>query len=336
MITTMEVMNAEFSSQTPQNDEILKNDIIEFIAHDSRPYFESQQMGDPDLTTRQKRHIATELFKKSKCTFLSRFGLFLTADHLLYFENNRDGDRYETDFILRQIRRFNIDQKRSTDIRNRRYKAMKKLISENVYFTESEMMSREPLLYEQLVGRYLSEKERQEHKNMHSESTSTVVNILLNGIEQNRIRHLKQLQFENEEAMIEEEEEEEGNDTNFKTSTASLSQWGDLNDEKPSYLYSSSCPRTVTTLTTLEKNLLKEEFISTMYTNFLDGKDTQFDYTVIDFNTDYDNIDIRERDEEEKYFDSEEPDVVDDVSLDTEDELDLYMRHLELHSSLRK
>lgn len=331
------VMQEESACQIPVDDDILKKDMIEFIAHDSRPYFQSQQIGDADLTTRQKREIATELFDKSKYAFLSRFGLYLTPDHLLYFENNCEADKYETEFMLRQIRRFNVDQKRNTDIRNRRYEVMKKMISEHVYFTESEMMSREPLLYDQLVGKYLSEKERQERDKSTGEANPTFVNVLLDGIEKTRVSNLLKTQFDDEEAMVEEEDSDEEIPNTSHEYTPGFSQWGEMADvEKPTDIEYSVNKASEIPLTAPEREILKEEFISTMYSNFLDGKDKNFDYSSVDYNSEYDNVDIRAQDEEEKYFDSEEPDCVEEVSLDEEDELDLYMQHLALHPSLQK
>ncbi len=40
---------------------------------------------------------------------------------------------------------------------------------------------------------------------------------------------------------------------------------------------------------------------------FLNGEDSNIDYTSIDNNENLDDVKIRERDEEEKYFDGEDP-----------------------------
>lgn len=45
-------------------------------------------------------------------------------------------------------------------IKNRRFDALKKMVTEGTYFSEEEMRKRNPLLYEQLVGQYLSEEEK--------------------------------------------------------------------------------------------------------------------------------------------------------------------------------
>ncbi|NWQ72679.1 CCD97 protein, partial [Neopipo cinnamomea] len=56
-----------------------------------------------------------------------------------------------------------------------------------------------------------------------------------------------------------------------------------------------------------ELEMLRREFATRMYQRFLDGLEPDFDYSQVDENPDLDNLDIVARDEEEKYFDEEEP-----------------------------
>ena len=44
-----------------------------------------------------------------------------------------------------------------------------------------------------------------------------------------------------------------------------------------------------------------------MQLRFLSGEEREFDYSKVDNNVEYDSIEQRRIDEEEKYFDSEEP-----------------------------
>lgn len=53
-----------------------------------------------------------------------------------------------------------------------------------------------------------------------------------------------------------------------------------------------------------------------MYQCFLDGKDGDFDYSIVDDNFDFDNFDIVVWDEEERYFDEEEFEDVFSLELD--------------------
>ena len=61
-----------------------------------------------------------------------------------------------------------------------------------------------------------------------------------------------------------------------------------------------------------EKRLLHEEFVSIMEERFIEGNDEEFDYSEVDFNQEYDSLVIRQRDEEEAYFDDELPETCSD------------------------
>lgn len=50
--------------------------------------------------------------------------------------------------------------------KNRRYQAMIELLKGD-YFSNNEMRNREPLLWEQLVGQYLSEEEKFNYDNQY-------------------------------------------------------------------------------------------------------------------------------------------------------------------------
>uniref|UniRef100_A0A8C9K2Q7 Coiled-coil domain containing 97 n=1 Tax=Panthera tigris altaica TaxID=74533 RepID=A0A8C9K2Q7_PANTA len=65
-----------------------------------------------------------------------------------------------------------------------------------------------------------------------------------------------------------------------------------------------------------ERLILREEFTSRMHQHFLDGKDGDFDYSTVADNPDFDNLDIVARDEEERYFDAEEPEEAPSPELD--------------------
>ncbi|XP_075723545.1 coiled-coil domain-containing protein 97-like [Rhipicephalus microplus] len=63
-----------------------------------------------------------------------------------------------------------------------------------------------------------------------------------------------------------------------------------------------------------EKRLLRNAFMNTMYESFLSGKDKDYDYESVDNNADFDSLQTRQHDEEEKYFDAEEPEILDTVA----------------------
>lgn len=43
-----------------------------------------------------------------------------------------------------------------------------------------------------------------------------------------------------------------------------------------------------------------------MQAKFLTGKDSDFDYAKVDMSDEYDDLELRERDEEEAYFDQDD------------------------------
>ena len=55
-----------------------------------------------------------------------------------------------------------------------------------------------------------------------------------------------------------------------------------------------------------ERNMFQEEFVSTMYRSFLEGRDKEFDYATVDDNSQYDDVALQERDAEDRYFDADD------------------------------
>lgn len=51
--------------------------------------------------------------------------------------------------------------------------------------------------------------------------------------------------------------------------------------------------------------MLHEEFLSAMQDKFMRGEEEEFDYSTVDTNDEYEDLKIRERDEEERYFDDD-------------------------------
>jgi hypothetical protein len=56
-----------------------------------------------------------------------------------------------------------------------------------------------------------------------------------------------------------------------------------------------------------DKEMLRKEFIQAVHVSFINGEDGEFDYTTVDGNPEYDDMDIINIDHEDNYFDSEEP-----------------------------
>ncbi|GLV33118.1 uncharacterized protein CBL_10465 [Carabus blaptoides fortunei] len=348
------------------------NQMIEHLIKSEDAYFKSQQRDEAELSSKQKQEIAETILAKSKANFLARFGKNLKQEHLEYFTAyvNDENEGYEINFYLSDLKRYFTKTKRETDIRNRRYDALKKLIDANNYFSETEMMKRNPLLYDQLVGRYLSEEERKTRDNIDTKNI-TFVNLLLESIDRDTTRKRQKQQQDDEDCAMEEVEEEDSasededvqkglkesvDDNSWDDEIPSTSRWGGFEDEEPEpeppisrfnfnphTLLAGAEPRKdIVMITATERQLLKEEFKSVMYQNFLDGNDVDFDYTLVDDNDAYDNFEIKTHDAEESYFDSEAPQtaVTDDDKMaasneTSEDELDVFMDRLNQHHTLQ-
>lgn len=371
---------AELTEDNPilNNKQVTENgrlyaDMVNYIVNENKAYFRSQQINDPDITADERRSIVEELLEESHKKFLARFGDFIKAEHLEYFENFeytesvKDADGYEIQHFLQKIRRNLANHDR--DVKNRRFAAMQKLLDENDgYFSEVEMMKREPLLYEQWVGQYMTDNERKVRDAVMGAEDSRFSSVLLHDVVMKRIEELrKQQQVEEEKLENEMDEENESssdsnsqsksvhkdgiiNDTYYPQIPPSFKQhWGDFEDDNNTKATTSGSGKRKNAaesqaskknkieqryVSAEEKDLLRDEFYEVMCTNFLEGKDEEFDYSAVDDNTDYDNLDIQAQDAEEKYFDADDDDeesrngndVVNDS--DDDDELDVYMKEL--------
>lgn len=239
-------------------------------------HFKHQQRGEADLTTEDKKNIARSILDKSSSIFLARFGSYLTADDLEYFKDLADD--YEIQFYLNQIRKEKSKVYSANRVKNRRYKAMQQLIQEGEYFSEDSMKHRDPYLYDQLIGQYLTEEEINGQVDKSDLRFSTILLKHMDQLEENQVF---KLQKDTEEGQFEEEDEDSDEDEEMEKDEDEIS------DEK--------------------KSELREEMYRIMQERFLSGQEQQFDYSKVDDNTEYDDLDLIDKDEEEKYFDSEEP-----------------------------
>lgn len=324
----------------------LEEEILNNVAN-SKAIFKSQQKGEPELTYEEKRVIAERLLKKNHYLFLSKFGHYLKVEHLKYFSKNED---YETVYHVNRLQRYFNNSTRRIDVRNKRYEALKALIEKGEYFSECEMMKRNPLLYEHLVGQYLTEEEKKARDTIDTRSIN-YVDVLMEAVERNKLqKHLKSQQEEENEVREENDsdnDDDEEEDDNIRNNAISNNKtyfnkqihfhWGENLNEKTDKdsnkkLQSSKMRHKISNQ---EIQLLRQEFVTNMYQSFLDGKDRDFDYSTVDDNEAYDNVELRNQDEEEKYFDSEAPEIVlpRNECIDpneSEDELDAYMRTLKV------
>nr|XP_020666522.1 coiled-coil domain-containing protein 97 isoform X1 [Pogona vitticeps] len=263
----------------------------------SRLAVQSQQKDEPDFTPAQKLAILRDLYHTKPLVFLERFRTALREEHLACFHHL--SGNYEADFYCAEVRRAGVSKTRHTWVRNKRYAALQQLIRDGEYFSDEQMRSRDPLLYEQYIGQYLSEEELQALGSCKEEASLSLSGVLLDSYQEQVIQRRLQVQREQEEAAEEEEEDDEDEDDEEHSSHE--------NDEDKA----SNCEMDEWVPDPEEKAFLREEFTSRMYQRFLEGKDRDFDYSEVDENPDFDNLDIVSRDEEERYFDGEEAEEAD-------------------------
>lgn len=266
-------------SDVEKND--IRNEFLDHVAN-SKAIFKSQFCWEPELTFEEKRIIAGKLLEKSHCSFLSKFGHYLKVEHLEYFSRNQD---YETVYHVNRLRRYFNNFTRHIDVRNRRYEALRMLIEKGDYFSECEMMKRNPLLYEHLVGQYLTEEEKKARDTIDTQSAN-YIDILMETVERDKLQKRLKSQQKEEDEVREENDSDDDDDDNSRNSIISKTnfdkvkhqQWGeDLNEtkDKDKRLQSSKISHKISNK---EIKLLRQEFVTNMYQSFLDGKDRDFDY----------------------------------------------------------
>lgn len=163
---------------------LVKQSMLDRLAC-SNAHFKHQQRGELDLPYEEKLQIARNLLDSNPTVFLARFGKHLIADDLLLF--NSLSDDYIIKFHIGEIRKRLNGKNHQTAVKNRRYEAMKRLMAGGEYFGDDEMKQRDPLLYEEMVGQYLTEKEIDDQVDKSDLSLSNVLLKHLQVTENNKL-----------------------------------------------------------------------------------------------------------------------------------------------------
>ncbi|XP_030646551.1 coiled-coil domain-containing protein 97 [Chanos chanos] len=268
--------------------------MIEAVAVSGCPV-KSQQLGEPDLTMEERREILMTQYKTKPLVFLERYQTHLKPEHLGAFSHLSTDCRAQ--HYCKEVQKRASSQINSTRVRNHRYGALRALQREGQYFSEEQMRFREPLLYEQYIGQYLSEEEiLQRSQEAMQKGTGGLADLLIDSYQERVLQSRLQEEQDREEGAEEESEDEDGNGESREPA------WEPTPEEKA---------------------MLREEFVSQMHQRFLDGKDKDFNYSEVDENPDYDNLDIVSHDAEERYFDEdEEEEEADEEEEEEEDEED--------------
>lgn len=273
--------------------------MIECVAMSGSPV-KSQQIGEAELTFGERREELLYQYRSRPLVFLERYHAHLKPEHLPAFAHVGSDPRAQHYSRLVQTRAAGCTNK--TRVRNHRYAALRALQKEGEYFSEEQMRMRAPLLYEQYIGQFLTDEEALERsqeamldgaqEGQGGGGPCGLANLLLNSYQERLIQNRLQEEQDREDGAQEEDEDDDENDE------VEQKGW------EP---------------TAEEKALLREEFISQMHQRFLDGKDKDFNYSEVDDNPDYDNLDIVSRDAEDKYFD-EDDDEEEEEEMEKEDE----------------
>jgi len=263
------------TSSEGQQVEQLKQGVLHRLTL-SDAVFKSQARDEPDLTYEEKIKVASELIDTKTVSFFSRFGHHMTDADLPYLVHLKG--HYMVDHCIAEIRKKCDSKQRLRHVRNRRYEAMKELTTKGEFFSDAAMKSRDPLLFQHLVGRHQTEEEAAALVGAIDRGDLRFSSILDKHMDILQDNMVYDIQKTYEESQM---EESDGDDESE-------------DEEDP------------TAISTAEKNMLRAELVNTMQQRFIDGHDIgAFDYSCVDNNAEYDSLEIREVDEQEKYFDED-------------------------------
>ncbi|XP_074597101.1 coiled-coil domain-containing protein 97 [Brevipalpus obovatus] len=280
-------------------DSAVIDDIFKSIVDHSDAYIREQHRDSPDLCENEKIDILSNLFKTNQLSFLYRYHKYLSSNQLEFIRNgsNNDEINYFVDKVLEN------QGKDKSKVGRRRFAALQKLILEGEYFNDHNMRQRNPYLYEQMVGKYLTEEERKTVDSQDrgiDELSRPLSSFFLRQLDKNRVEMLRLHQMNEFESERINESDDGDDDEDQSCDDAEEEIGEDLESE------TTSNPNEGIKISDQDKEKLRDEFRNMMYEQFLNGKD-EFDYKSVDDNEEYDPLEMIGRDAEDSYFDSEEP-----------------------------
>ena len=234
----------------------------------------SQQRDDNELTLSEKYEHLSKIYHQNKVSILQRFGNHL---NLKDFELFNEPDNYEMQFYVNKYRALQDPVHKEQVVKNRRYNYLKNVLKQSDYFEDKELEKRNPLLYKQYIGQYISDDEIQNSRN----NENTFSEFLFNKID----KSINNFRCDIEQHSCDVEEDEEDSDNDIE------------NDEDFKKYLEEKIP-----MENEERIQLRKEFLCLMENSFLIG-DENFDYSVIDNDEQYDNM--CDQDIEDHYFDEE-------------------------------
>ncbi|CAD5121416.1 DgyrCDS9936 [Dimorphilus gyrociliatus] len=288
-------MNSSIANEGPGEETLIERARLEMLKRlaSSTVFVRNQQRNEEPLTDQERFEILSDILSAKPGLFIERYHGDLIQEDLLVFDKLKERNTLVSYYFDQLCKKFNkqtitLPKVNVVTKKNRRYIALQRLIKEGDYFSEEEMKSRAPRLYEELIGQYLTDNEACE-KSQQLNSVQNLSTLLLKQMDYQRERQ--------ERDAYESEEESEKEDN-----ASVCSDESELNDEPE---------RKSKKIISLEEKLqLREEFYKRMQESFLSGNDKNVDYLKIDNDAANDCMNQLEMDEQDKYFDDETPETV--------------------------
>ncbi|KAH6573615.1 hypothetical protein BASA62_002875 [Batrachochytrium salamandrivorans] len=302
--------------------------------------------GQQPATPSEAKRLLSHTLRTDKALFLEKWGRFLSRPLLDAFpegEGDYETSFYlnhlkkkitETDLRLANTARSSSISLVTThsipskQIRNRRLQYLTQLANvDDDYLSINAMRDREPEIYQEFVGRFITDEElnrpfpdemRLVDRILHDvDNTAFLSHLGIDLYDRTRSRvSTSNLRDQDETSMdengapiIEYDSDHDPEDIVGKLPTGTTSTPHLRNATKDTTNCIPYSDETVSPedVTLEDRKLLSIEFSRIMRERFIDGLDDTFDYSVVDDNDAYDNLDAVGADAEDQYFDSESP-----------------------------
>ncbi|KAI8890004.1 hypothetical protein K501DRAFT_320045 [Backusella circina FSU 941] len=304
-------------------DQASQANVMTFIRdHLDEIKFKTLRLNEVEPTPEQKLFKMEQLLQTDPALFLSKWGSNLGQDTLKLFKPIQNN--YEVDYLLdsllyqepmeqEQDSNESSDNRRGprkpksaldTVIKNRRYAYLKQYLRHSDYFSEESMQLREPILYDQFIGQHIPMREREQPFS----NTTGLVDRILSNIDNKYVSdHLERQKIIDEEQFEEEEEESDDDADEQERSTPALLSKSQPKDIKMKDAESQEEEDEENNMAELSEFREEQrlELIQLLEEKFLAGKDDTFDYVLVDYNDEYDDLEQQEQDIQDKYFDED-------------------------------
>ncbi|RIA90983.1 coiled-coil domain-containing protein [Glomus cerebriforme] len=300
-------------------DNNTKEEILDYISKNlSSLQFKTLRENEVEATDDEKLSVMSQTLENDPALFLTKWGKFLPKNELEKFECD-----YEVNWHLNKLlstqnkntvsssiaseppivsRQLLPNSRHNKQILNRRFKYLTTKLDNTSYFGDEAMEMREPSLYEDYVGQYIPEEERYKEFDKDVDLIDRVYYDLDQSYIHDRLQEEKRILEEQEVEEEEEEEEENG---------------GDIEEKEKVESDIASDIKDVPQISEEEKEQLRADLVDIMRSKFMSGDDPDFDYDAVDFNEEYDDVNVQEQEIQEKYFDNEEPTETSEVKNGT-------------------